>query len=199
MLHLRVIAPEDLRDTILDVLRGEVGVANIVLHPGAALEPVGDEITADIARECANDVIKELKALDVQHGARSRSKCSTPCCPRGRTGPRTRPKATRGRRHLGRADRTHPRGVHADVTFVMFLTLACLLAAVGVVTDSTVTVVGRDGARSRVRPAGRARGGAGAAPLDLARRAALALLDRLSASRWWSPRWPPCCSRRSAG
>jgi hypothetical protein len=25
------------------------------------------EITADIARECANDVIKELKALDVHH------------------------------------------------------------------------------------------------------------------------------------
>ena len=28
------------------------------------------------------------------------------------------------------------------MTFVMFLTLACLLAAIGVVTDSTVTVVG---------------------------------------------------------
>ena len=28
------------------------------------------------------------------------------------------------------------------VTFVLFLTLACLLAAIGVVSDSTVTVVG---------------------------------------------------------
>ena len=34
---------------------------------GRTLEPPGDEITADIARESANDVIKELKALDVQH------------------------------------------------------------------------------------------------------------------------------------
>ena len=67
MLHLRVIAPEDLRDDVLGVLRREVGVANLLLYPGAALEPAGDEITADIARECANDVIKELKALDVQH------------------------------------------------------------------------------------------------------------------------------------
>ena len=67
MLHLRVIAPEELRDPVIDVLRREVGVANVLLYPGAALEPPGDEITADIARECANDVIKELKALDVQH------------------------------------------------------------------------------------------------------------------------------------
>ena len=68
MLHLRVIAPEDLRDDVLDVLRrrGRGG------QPAAATrvprsDPAGDEITADIARECANDVIKELKALDVQH------------------------------------------------------------------------------------------------------------------------------------
>ena len=67
MLHLRVIAPEELRDPVIDVLRREVGVANVLLYPGAELEPPGDEITADIARESANDVIKELKALDVQH------------------------------------------------------------------------------------------------------------------------------------
>ena len=67
VLHLRVIVPEDLREPVLSVLRGEVGVANLLLYPGASLEPAGDEITADIARECANDVIKELKALEVQH------------------------------------------------------------------------------------------------------------------------------------
>ena len=67
MLHLRVIVPEDLREPVLSVLRGQVGVANLLLYPGASLEPQGDEITADIARECANEVIKELKALEVQH------------------------------------------------------------------------------------------------------------------------------------
>ena len=51
MLHLRVIAPEELRDPVIDVLRREVGVANVLLFPGAALEPSGDEITADVARE----------------------------------------------------------------------------------------------------------------------------------------------------
>ena len=143
MLHLRVIAPEDLRDEVIEVLRNEVGVANLLLYPGAALDPVGDEITADVARECANDLIKRLKELDVQHrGAITLEVLDTVLSTRA---------------HHAEDDAA---GDAADallwdeliarirsesalsVTFVLFLTLACLLTAVGVVTDSTVTVVG---------------------------------------------------------
>jgi uncharacterized hydrophobic protein (TIGR00271 family) len=143
VLHLRVIAPGDMRDDVLAVLQREVGVANITLHDGAALEPEGDEITADIARECANSVIKELKALDVQHrGAITLEVLDTILSTRAHHAEdaaegdpadavvwdeligRTREEAT------------------LSVTFVLFLTLACLLTAIGVVTDSTVTVVG---------------------------------------------------------
>ncbi|MDG4669029.1 DUF389 domain-containing protein [Mycobacterium sp. 236(2023)] len=143
MLHLRVITPNDLREDVLAVLRDEVGVANIALHPDAALEPAGDEITADIARECANGVIKALKALDVQHrGAITLEVLDTILSTRAHRAEdaaagdpadavvwdeligRTREEAT------------------LSVTFVLFLTLACLLTAIGVVTDSTVTIVG---------------------------------------------------------
>ena len=115
----------------------------MLLHPGAALEPPGDEITADIARECANDVIKELKALDVQHrGAITLEVLDTVL-------------STQAHRAEDEAEGDPADAVVWDeligrtreeatlsVTFVMFLTLACLLAAIGVVTDSTVTVVG---------------------------------------------------------
>ena len=143
MLHLRVIAPEEMRDDVVDVLRREVGVASIVVHPGAALEPPGDEISADIARECANEVIKQLKALDVHHrGAITLEVLDTVLSSRAHKAEdeaegdpadavvwdeligRTREEAT------------------LSVTFVTFLTLACLLTAIGVVTDSTVTIVG---------------------------------------------------------
>ncbi|CDP82805.1 hypothetical protein BN975_00651 [Mycolicibacterium farcinogenes] len=42
MLHLRVIAPADLREPILNVLHTQPGVAHIVLLAGAAVEPAGD-------------------------------------------------------------------------------------------------------------------------------------------------------------
>jgi len=143
MLHLRVIAPEEMRDDVIDVLRSQVGVANIVVHRGAALEPTGDEICADIARECANELIKELKALDVhRRGGISLEVLDTVLSSRAHKAEdeaegdpadavvwdeligRTREEAT------------------LSVTFVTFLTLACLLTAIGVVTDSTVTIVG---------------------------------------------------------
>lgn len=177
MLHLRVIVPEEMREDVIDVLRREVGVANIVLYPGAALEPVGDEITADIARECANSVIKELKDIDVQHrGAITLEVLDTVLSTRAHKAEdaaegdpadavvwdeligRTREEAT------------------LSVTFLLFLTLACLLASVGVVTDSTVTVVGAMVVGPEFGPLAALSVALVRRRLDLARRASLALL-----------------------
>ena len=143
VLHLRVIAPEDLRDEVLDILRGEVGVANLLLHPGAALDPMGDEITADVARECANLLIKQLKALDVQHrGAITLEVLDTVLSTRAH---RAEDEAVGDPADALLWDeligRTREEST-LSVTFVLFLTLACLLTAIGVITDSTVTVVG---------------------------------------------------------
>lgn len=177
MLHLRVITPEELREPVLDVLRREVGVANLLLYPGAAIEPPGDEITADIARECANHVIKELKELDVQHrGAITLEVLDTVLS--------TRAHKAEDAAEGDPADalvwdeligRTREES-SLSVTFVLFLTLACLLTAIGVVTDSTVTVVGAMVLGPEFGPLAalsvalvRRRG-------DLTRRAALALL-----------------------
>ncbi len=177
MLHLRVIAPEDMRDDILEVLRREVGVANILLHQGAALEPPGDEITADIARECANDVVKDLKSLDVQHrGAITLAVLDTVL-------------STRAHRAEDEAEGDPADAVVWDeligrtreeatlsVTFVLFLTLACLLTAIGVVTDSTVTIVGAMVLGPEFGPLAALSVALVQRRLALARRAALALI-----------------------
>jgi uncharacterized hydrophobic protein (TIGR00271 family) len=143
MLHLRVIAPTESRDSVLEVLRREVGVTHIVLHRQAALDPPGDEITADIARESANDVVDELKALGLKReGAITLDVVDTVV-------------STAAYRAENEADGDPADAVVWDelaersreestlnATFLTFLTLACLIAAVGVVTDSPVTVVG---------------------------------------------------------
>ncbi|MGV9798686.1 DUF389 domain-containing protein [Mycobacterium sp. NPDC003449] len=143
MLHLRLIAPADLRGPILNVLEREPGVAHIVIHPGAAIEPAGDEITADVAREAVNDVVERLKSLDLHHdGAITLESLDTVL-------------SSAAYHAEDEADgdaadaviwdelvaRTREES-HLNVTFVLFLCIACLLASVGVVTDSPVTVVG---------------------------------------------------------
>jgi uncharacterized hydrophobic protein (TIGR00271 family) len=177
VLHLRVITPVELRKPVLNILDREPGVTHIVLHPGAAVEPAGDEITADVAREAANHVVDRLKSLDLQHcGAITMDPVDTVLSARAYHAEdeaegepadaviwdelvsRTREEST------------------LTVTYLMFLCIACLIAAVGVITDSTVTVVGAMVVGPEFGPLAALAVALVRRRMHLARRAALALL-----------------------
>ena len=51
---------------MIDLLTANPGVTHSLSTAVRPLEPRGDEITADIARESANDVVDGLKALGVK-------------------------------------------------------------------------------------------------------------------------------------
>ena len=143
MLHLRVIAPTELRESVIDVLRRDKGVTHVVVHRDAALDPPGDEVTADIAREAANDVIDDLKELGLKRrGAITLDVVDTVVS----TAAYRAEKEAEGDPADAviwdeLAARTREES-SLNVTYLTFLSLACLIAAVGVVTDSPVTVVG---------------------------------------------------------
>ena len=143
VLHLRVIAPAELRDQVIEALTGNPGVAHLVVHPDAARDPQGDEITADIARESANDVIAALKALGVkERGAITLDEIDTVLSTRAfRAEERAVGDPADAVVWDELAGRTREEST-LNVTYMTFLCLACLIAAVGVVTDSPVTVVG---------------------------------------------------------
>jgi uncharacterized hydrophobic protein (TIGR00271 family) len=63
VLHLRLIAPDDCTHPARSLLAGHDGVTNVVVLPGAGIQPAGDVILADVAREAANEVLDELRAL----------------------------------------------------------------------------------------------------------------------------------------
>jgi hypothetical protein len=65
LLHVRVVSPADLRDEVEALLRGQTGATNLVVLPGAAREPRGDLIQADLARECVQTVLSGLRGLDL--------------------------------------------------------------------------------------------------------------------------------------
>jgi uncharacterized hydrophobic protein (TIGR00271 family) len=143
VLHLRVIVPTELSERVIELLTENPGVAHLVVHRGAAVDPKGDEITADIARESANDIIDGLKKFGVkERGAITLDVVDTVL-------------STRAYRAEDEAEGDPADAVVWDElaartreestlngTFLTFLCLACLIAAVGVVTDSPVTVVG---------------------------------------------------------
>ncbi len=176
VLHLRVIVPTELRDPVINVLRAEVGVADILLYAGAPVEPPGDEIVADVAREVVNDVIKKLKKLDVHHrGSITLQALDTVLSTRAHRAEYAAAgdpaDAVIWDELIGRTrdDST------LTVTFVMFLTVACLLAAIGVVTDSAITVVGAMVVGPEFGPLAALSVALVRRRLDLARRALIAL------------------------
>ena len=161
----------------MTVLSGNAGVTHIVVHADAAVEPIGDEITADIARECANDVIDDLKALGVtERGAVTLEVLDTVLSTRAwRAEDDAAGEPADAVIWDELVSRTREEST-LTFTFVTFLCIACLIAAVGVVTDSPVTVVGAMVVGPEFGPLAALAVALVQRRLHLARRAAFALL-----------------------
>lgn len=138
-----MISPPDTTGAVLAVLAANPGATHVTLARGVALAPAGDLIQADVAREAANEILEQVTALGI---------CETG----GITlGPVETVLSEAGDRAVEAApgDPTDAvvwdellAQVHEESTlnstFLAFLAIACLLAAIGVATDSPVTIVG---------------------------------------------------------
>ncbi|MCA1006854.1 DUF389 domain-containing protein [Rhodococcus hoagii] len=143
MLHLRVISPSDRSSEVLRILAAEPGATHVRLAVGAAIDPPGDVIEADVARACANDVLAALTALDlVRTGGISFEPTGTVLSLAGERADAASPR---------RPDQTVVwaqlldqvrEGARLTPTFLVFLSIAFLLSAVGVATASPLTLVG---------------------------------------------------------
>ena len=79
MLHLRMFVPAELTETVLAVLADDPAVSSRALVRGASIQPDGDLVLADVAREAANDVIDRLRAT----GLHREGTWPSPRCPPG--------------------------------------------------------------------------------------------------------------------
>lgn len=143
MLHLRAVCPAARTDAVVDGLLAHAGVANVTVLRGVAVRPSGDVVEGEVAREAADEVIALLtdQGLD-RAGSVTFTELDTVLSDaadeaeqRAHGDPAD---AVIWQELLGRTGEES----RASATFLAFLTIACLLAAVGVVTDSSVTIVG---------------------------------------------------------
>ncbi|HQZ35000.1 MAG TPA: DUF389 domain-containing protein [Ilumatobacteraceae bacterium] len=66
LVHFSLVVPADQVDSILVALIGRTGVTNVARLSGASLQPVGDVVLFDVAREASNDVLADLEALGIE-------------------------------------------------------------------------------------------------------------------------------------
>jgi uncharacterized hydrophobic protein (TIGR00271 family) len=65
MLHLRIVTPPDLTPLVLGALAEDPGVTHITADRGGATEPPGDLVSCDVVRASANPLIERLKSAGV--------------------------------------------------------------------------------------------------------------------------------------
>jgi uncharacterized hydrophobic protein (TIGR00271 family) len=65
MLHLRIISPPQVTATVLRELAEDPGVTHITVDRGAATEPPGDLVACDVVRASVNPLLRRLRSAGV--------------------------------------------------------------------------------------------------------------------------------------
>jgi hypothetical protein len=65
MLHLRIITPPELTARVLQELAEDPGVTHITTDRGAATQPPGDLVACDVVRASVNPLVRRLRAAGV--------------------------------------------------------------------------------------------------------------------------------------
>ena len=142
MLRVRVVSPAGLTGQLLERLSAAPGVQNLMVLPGAARRPEGDAVDFDLSDGAANPVFRELRSLGLaRQGSISVERVDATLTEAGPA------------REAGALQReTAPvwemveaiirGGAAYPPSFYALLTIAGLIGAVGILTNSQILIVG---------------------------------------------------------
>jgi len=142
-MHLRVISPSETTEEVLSYLVAEPAVANLVVHRGAAVDPAGDVVIADVARESANEVLRELKAMGLdKNGSIALDAVGVALSSRGSEAEKAAPGAGDDAVVWEEIEQRTGEESRLSVTFLLFLSIATVIAGIGVLLDQPILIVG---------------------------------------------------------
>jgi uncharacterized hydrophobic protein (TIGR00271 family) len=142
MMHLRVISPASHTDRAVDYLEKRSPVTNLVLHRGAAIDPPGDVIIGDVPRESANEVIRALQKMGLERsGSIALDQVAVALSRRGADAEKEAPGTSDAVVWEEIEQRTGEES-RLSVTFLLFLSIATIIAGIGVLLDQPILIVG---------------------------------------------------------
>ena len=143
MLHLRITTPSELTADVVRILESDPAVSSLVRVPSASIQPRGDLVLADIAREAANEVIDQLRALGVQRvGSMHVEPVRTWMSQAGFDAERRTPGSSADAVVWAEVTQRAYEESELNLTYLAFMTLATLIAGIAIVLDSQILVIG---------------------------------------------------------
>ncbi|MEU4778243.1 DUF389 domain-containing protein [Micromonospora sp. NPDC023633] len=143
MLHLRVIAPPDQSSAVADLLAADPGVTHLAVLPGAARQPAGDLILCDVVRESADNVLAGLRQLGVEErGAISADDVELTISSAAGRAARKAPGSGADAVVWDEIAAKTGEQTELSATYLVLITVATMLAGVGVLLDQPILIVG---------------------------------------------------------
>jgi uncharacterized hydrophobic protein (TIGR00271 family) len=140
---MRIIAPADRTDAVRDLLIAQPGATHVTVVPGAAVQPAGDLVEAAVAREAADDLLGRLCELGIDRtGGVTIEAIDTTLSDAADAAVEAAPGDPQDAVIWDEVVARTGEESRLSLSYQAFLTIACLLAAIGAITDSPVTVVG---------------------------------------------------------
>jgi uncharacterized hydrophobic protein (TIGR00271 family) len=143
LVHVRLVVPQPLREEVIAVLYDIDAVTNVVVLADAVVQPCGDLVLFDVARESINHTVAALDAAGVnEHGS------ITVVHTHLTLGQRIDDlrHAAPGDGHSTVVWPEIETIVHADAqpsaTYLTYFVMASLIAAAGIMSDSSILIVG---------------------------------------------------------
>jgi len=143
MVHLRILAPSHRAQAVCEALEAVPSVINVVLLPGAARKPPGDVILCDVAREDASVVIEDLRALNLhREGSIAMELVDTAISDAADVAERVAAGAPSDAVIWEEVTERTSESATLSAGFAIFMVLASCIAAVGILLDSAILIVG---------------------------------------------------------
>jgi uncharacterized hydrophobic protein (TIGR00271 family) len=143
VVHLRIVVPNHQSGHAMDLLENTPSVCNLIFLERAARKPEGDVILCDVAREDASVIVSDLKELEIdQEGSIAMEDIdSLVSAPAERAASAAEGMPTDAVVWEEVESRTSE-NIELSASFLAFMTLAMLIAAVGIVTDQLILIIG---------------------------------------------------------
>src|SRR5687768_4708910 len=143
MVHLRIVVPSHESGHALDLLEHTPSVTNLIFLERAAMRPEGDVILCDVAREDASVIISDLRELEIdREGSIAMEDVDSQISQAADRAEKAAVGRTTDAVIWEEVESRTSENIEMSASFLAFMVLACLIAAVGVILDSPVLIIG---------------------------------------------------------
>jgi uncharacterized hydrophobic protein (TIGR00271 family) len=143
VIHLRLVVPHDQASSVLETLLRAPSVCNVVHLEHAAQRPEGDLVLCDVAREDASLVLDDLRALGIDRsGSIAIEEIDTAISEAATRAEKAAAGSPADAVVWEEVEQRTSESAELSFSFLAFMVLAALIAAVGIMTDSQILIIG---------------------------------------------------------